>query len=164
MDITTANQWSLRFRGRRYLPSTQPVRNRCSVREISRKKLYHSLDKMKLRYWWRWRSLFHGRTVQVRTLSLVPLPTGPHPTRGDSGVCRCIHVCLVWSVFTTAFIVPHHLPVCRQLHTDIPAQFGSIWTWRNAHEVRRFFPNRGSNSGRQICSLVLYQLSYSFLK
>ena len=35
--------------------------------------------------------------------------------------------------FPTAFIVPHHLPVCRQLHTDSPAQFDSIWTWRNAH-------------------------------
>ena len=45
----------------------------------------------------------------------------------------CIHVCLVWSVFPTAFRVPHHLPVCRQLHTDSPAQLDSIWTWRNAH-------------------------------
>ena len=69
----------------------------------------------------------------LRTLPLVPSPTGPHPARGDSGVCMCIHVCLVWSVFPTAFIVPHHLPVCRQLHTDSPAQLDSIWTWRNAH-------------------------------
>ena len=76
---------------------------------------------------------FNERTVQLRTLPLVPSPTGPHPARGDSGVCMCIHVCLVWSVFPTAFIVPHHLPVCRQLHTDSPAQFDSIWTWRNAH-------------------------------
>ena len=45
----------------------------------------------------------------------------------------CIHVCLVWSVFPTAFRVPHHLPVCRHLHTDSPAQLDSIWTWRNAH-------------------------------
>ena len=32
------------------------------------------------------------------------------------------------SPFPTAFIVPHHLPVCQQLHTDSPAQFDSIWT------------------------------------
>ena len=81
-------------------------------------------------WFWRW---FNERTVQLRTLPLVPSPTGPHPARGDSGVCMCIHVCLVWSVFSTAFIVPHHLPVCRQLHTDSPARFDSIWTWRNAH-------------------------------
>ena len=76
---------------------------------------------------------FNERTVQLRTLPLVPSPTGPHPARGDSGVCMCIHVCLLWSVFPTAFRVPHHLPVCRQLHTDSPAQLDSIWTWRNAH-------------------------------
>ena len=35
-------------------------------------------------------------------------------------------------VFPTTFIVPHHLPVCWQLHTDSPAQLYSIWTWRNA--------------------------------
>ena len=51
----------------------------------------------------------------------------------DSGVCICIHVCLVWFVLPTAFIVPHYVPVCRQLQTDSPAQLDSIWTWRNAH-------------------------------
>ena len=76
---------------------------------------------------------FNDRTVQLRTLPLVPSPTGPHPARGDSGVCMCIHVCLLWSVFPTAFRVPHHLPVCWQLHTDSPAQLDSIWTCRNAH-------------------------------
>ena len=45
----------------------------------------------------------------------------------------CIHVFLVWSVFPTAFIVPHHLLVCRQSHTDSPAPLDSILTWRNAH-------------------------------
>ena len=74
-----------------------------------------------------------GGGVQLRTLPLVPSPTGPHPARGDSGVCMCIHVCLVWSIFPTAFIVLQHLQVCRQLHTDSPAQFDSIWTWSNAH-------------------------------
>ena len=80
-------------------------------------------------WWWRW---FNLRTVQLRTLPLVPLPTGPHPARGDSGVCICIHVCLVWSVFPTAFLVTHHLQVCRQLQTGSQAQLDSIWTWRNA--------------------------------
>ena len=73
-------------------------------------------------WWWRW---FNEWTVQLRTLQLVPSPTGPHPARGNSGVCMCIHVCLVWSVFPTAFIVPcaHHLSVCRQLHSDSPAHY-----------------------------------------
>ena len=82
------------------------------------------------RMWQRW---FNAPTVQLRTLSLVPSPTGTHPSRGDSGVCICVHVCLVWSVFQTAFIVSHHLPVCRQLHTDCPGQLDSIWTWSIAH-------------------------------
>ena len=60
-------------------------------------------------WWWWWRRWFNERTVQFRTLPLVPIPTGPHPARGDSGVCMCIHVCLVWSVLLTTFIVPHHL-------------------------------------------------------
>ena len=72
-------------------------------------------------WWWRW---FNERTVQLRTFSRVPSPTGPQPVRGDSGVCMCIHVCLVWSIFPTAFIVPHHLPVCWQLHTDNPSGRG----------------------------------------
>ena len=86
--------------------------------------------------WWWWWWWFNERTVQLRTLPLVPSPTGPHTARGDSGVCMCIHVCLVWSVFPTAFSmfrVPYHLPVCRQLHTNSQAQLDSIWTWRNAH-------------------------------
>ena len=85
---------------------------------------------------WRW---FNERTVQLRALPLVPSPTGPHPAGGDrhhSGVCMCIHVCLVWSVFPTAFIVPNHLPVCQQLHTDSPAQLDSIWTWRIVNAVQ----------------------------
>ena len=87
---------------------------------------------MCLHDWWWW-SWFNEWTVQLRTLPLVPSPTRPHPTRGDSGACLCIHVCRVWSVFPTAFIVPHHLPVCQQLHTDSPAQLDSIWTCSNAH-------------------------------
>ena len=102
-------------------------------------------------------------SVQIRTLPLVPSTDGPHPARGDSGVCMCIHVCLVWSVFPTAFIVPQLLSVYRQLHTNSPARIDSIWTWRNAHEVRRFLPQQGSNSRPQISSPVLYQLSYSVL-
>ena len=81
-------------------------------------------------WWWRW---FNKRTVQLRTLPLVPSSTGPHPARGESVVCMCIHVCLVWSVFPTTFKAPHHLPVCQQLHTDSLAQFDSIWMWSNAH-------------------------------
>ena len=114
-------------------------------------------------WWWRW---FNERTVKLRTFPLIPSPTGPHPARGDSGHCMCIHVCLVWYIFPTAFIVPHHLPVCRQLHTepvcrqlhtDSPAQLDSIWTWRNAHEVGRS-PHRGLYMylGRQIRGPVLY--------
>ena len=41
-----------------------------------------------------------------RTLPLVPPSNGPHPARGNSGFCMCIHVCLLWSVFPTTFIVP----------------------------------------------------------
>ena len=108
---------------------------RSAAYEIVRSLFIHwerslNLMAVQLMVVWAW---FNERTVQLRTLPLVPSPTGPHPARGDSGVCMCIHVCLVWSVFPTAFIVPHHLPVCRQLHTDSPAQLDSIWTWRNAH-------------------------------
>ena len=97
--------------------------------------------------------------ITLRTLPLVPSPTGPHPERGDSGVCMCIHVCLVWYVFPTAFIVPHHLPMCRQpspirLYLDMD---------KGTYEVGRFLPNWGSNSGRQISGPVLYRLSYSVL-
>ena len=35
----------------------------------------------------------------------------------------CIYVCIVWSVFPTAFIVPHHLLVWRQVHTDNTAHY-----------------------------------------
>ena len=98
------------------------------LRQVS--EVYDDGQGTELGWLWRW---FNERTVQLRALPLVPSPTGPHPARGDSGVCMCIHVCLVWSVFPTSFIVSHHLPVCRQLHTDRLARFDSIWTWRNAH-------------------------------
>ena len=75
-------------------------------------------------WWWRW---FNEQTVQ--TLSLVPSPTGPHPARGDSGVCMCIHVCLVWSVFPKAFIC-HITCQCADSYT-LTAKLDSIWTWRN---------------------------------
>ena len=85
--------------------------------------------------WW-WLRWCNEQTVQLRTLPLIPSPTVPYPARGDRGVCMCIHVCLVWSVFPTAFIVPYHLPVCRQLHTDSQAKLDSIWTWRKIAHIR----------------------------
>ena len=36
-------------------------------------------------------------------------------------------------------IVPHHLPVCRKLHTDSPAQLDSIWTLRINVKFNRHF-------------------------
>ena len=97
---------------------------RCSYREKEDTNMSDG------QWWWRW---FNKQTVKFRTLPLVPSPPGPHPARGVSGVCMCIHVCLVWFTIQTGFIVSHQLPVCRQLHTDSPAQLDSIWTWSNAH-------------------------------
>ena len=100
---------------------------------------------------WAW---FKEQTIKLRTLPLVPSPTGPYMARGDSGICMCILSVLCGPYFPMAFRVPHHLPVCRQLHTDSPAQLhlDSIWTWRNAHtkNVRgqKVPPHRGSNSGK----------------
>ena len=107
------------------------VFNRSSSFQLVSYKLYHVLESLSWlwRCWWRW---FNERTVQLRTFPLVPSPTGPYPARGDSGVSICINVCLVWSEFPTAFIVLHHFPVCRQLHTNSPGQLNSIWTWSNA--------------------------------
>ena len=117
------------------------------------------------RWWWWCRRDLTERTVQLRTLPLVPSPTGLHPARGDSGVCMCILVCLVWSVFPTAFRVPtslasvptatHWQPSPIRLHLDLE---------KCTYEVGRFLPHRGSNSGRQISGPVLYRLSYSVLK
>ena len=111
-----------------------------------------------------WGKLLGGAGMKVRTpnfmaLPHVPSPTRPHPVRGDSGYC------LVWSVFPTAFIVPHHFQVRRQLHTDSPAHCTpSGLGVECTHEVGQYNHHRGSNAGRQISSPVLYQLSYPILK
>ena len=44
----------------------------------------------------------------------------------------------MWPVFPTSFIVQHHLPVCRQLHTDSPAHYtpSSVEWGRNKVELR----------------------------
>ena len=99
--------------------------------------------------------LFNVRTAHLMASPHIPSPIGPDPARGDSGDCMYVHVCLVWPVFPLAFIVPHHLPVCRLLRTDSPAQLdsghGVVHTWD-----RTVQPHRGSKSGRQISSQVLY--------
>ena len=64
---------------------------------------------------------FNVQTANLMALPHVPSPTGP--SRGDSADCMYVRVCLVWPVFQTAFIVPHHLEVCRQLHTDSLDQY-----------------------------------------
>ena len=87
------------------------------------------------------------------TLPLVPLPTGPHPARGDSGVCMCIHVCLVWSVFPMAFIVPLHLTTTVQvLQLPVKADLKLA--------LRKFVPNRIRTLDPNVGSLKLYQLIY----
>ena len=101
-------------------------------------------------WWWRW---FNERTVPLRTLPLVPSPTGLHPARRDSGVCMCNYVCPVWSVFPTAFIVPPtSLVECVGSYT-LTSPLYSIWTW-NEDRIK-FNPDGGSNPGRQIDSPTL---------
>ena len=88
---------------------------------------------------------FKEQTVWLWTLLLIPSPTGSHPARGESGVCMCIHICLVWSVFLTAFIVPHHC------HMDVE------WELLSA----KLYPYMGSNPGCQIFNLQRYFFSVS---
>ena len=72
----------------------------------------------------------------IRTFLLVPSPTGQHPARGNSGVCMCIHVCLVWCVFPTVFTVPLHLIIVMQV-LQLPVQTIYNPSGRRSKGVRR---------------------------
>ena len=105
----------------------------------------------KMWWWWRW---FNERTVQLRTLPLVPSPTGPHPARGDSGDCMCLP-CVVR--------ISNGLYSATSL-ASLPIVTHCLDMEKYTHEVVKFLPHRESNSGRQISGPVLYQLRYSVLE
>ena len=83
---------------------------------------------------------FNEQNVWLWTLLLIPSPTGSHPARRDSSVCTCIHICLVWSVFLTAFIVPHHC------HMDVEWELLSV----------KLYPHMGSKPDCKIFNLQRY--------
>ena len=67
----------------------------------------------------------------------------------------CVAQCDPHFQYDLLNIVPHHLPVCLQLHTDSPVQLDYIWTWSSAHVygVRQYNHLGGLNSGCQLSTV-----------
>ena len=110
----------------------------------------HLVSPLVLVGWWRW---FNERAVKLRTLPLVPSPTGPHPARGDGG---CVHVypclpCMV-RIFNGFYSATSLVSVSAVTHWQ-PSPLNSIWTW--SEDGIKFNPDGGSNPGRQIDSQAL---------
>ena len=90
----------------------------------------------------------------ISNLPLVPSPTGPHPARGDSGVC------LEWSVFPTAFIVSLHLiNVLQVLHLPVQSIYNPSGRRRQIRS-KQISRDKIRTLDPQVRSLTLYQLCY----